>query len=439
MHKIIINDISLNTLGIIKKHFINTKDNYKYNIDKIIKKLEFLETFLADYINGNMIINVNNYKILRDLYLGKDIIQMNLDNRCNELDYLYNNPDDVYEILKNRILNFKIPSSENLRTKDFDFIKKLAINCVRPNIYREYKEYIDNNDMPGKYSFGLLNNINSVDLCSINYCYEESALMYANDQMLHNMEFLKEYFKIVCSKDKNGERLINIKHLEFIPRDMFTPEFIKFLVRQGYSKSDFDNFFEIKKTKKIEQKSNLKNIDHFNIVTIDDVIKNISSKKTNRNKIRESKPKKIDYKEVDIKKIQNGTDAEEYVYETFKKELLILGENELSSKVEWSSKVKGDGLGYDIITYDPITKNEIYVEVKSTEGLSDNFNMSINEISFAENHPNNYKLYWIRNTKGNPQTIILNTQELLEAFIKCPVAYNMVIDREYFNKSIRRK
>lgn len=42
------------------------------------------------------------------------------------------------------------------------------------------------------------------------------------------------------------------------------------------------------------------------------------------------------------------------------------GRADLAENVEWVSDTRGDGLGYDILSFDPATGTEIYIEVKTT-------------------------------------------------------------------------
>jgi len=65
----------------------------------------------------------------------------------------------------------------------------------------------------------------------------------------------------------------------------------------------------------------------------------------------------------------------------------------LAKKVEHVSKTKGDGLGYDILSYD-INGNMKYIEVKTTTGDEKSpFYISRNEIEFSATHSKDYQLY----------------------------------------------
>ena len=70
---------------------------------------------------------------------------------------------------------------------------------------------------------------------------------------------------------------------------------------------------------------------------------------------------------------------------------------DLAKKVEHVSQTQGDGLGYDILSFDT-HGNPIYIEVKTTtQGKGIPFYISNNELKFASQHPDNYFLYRLYN------------------------------------------
>lgn len=69
----------------------------------------------------------------------------------------------------------------------------------------------------------------------------------------------------------------------------------------------------------------------------------------------------------------------------------------LSEKIEHVSQTRGDGLGFDILSFNT-EGQEIYIEVKTTaQGKSAPFYMSDNEVNFAKKHPDNYVIYRLYN------------------------------------------
>ena len=68
-----------------------------------------------------------------------------------------------------------------------------------------------------------------------------------------------------------------------------------------------------------------------------------------------------------------------------------------SKKVKWVSRDEGDGLGYDILSYDKYG-NEIYIEVKTTtQGEEASFYITANELLKSEQEKERYYLYRVYN------------------------------------------
>lgn len=126
---------------------------------------------------------------------------------------------------------------------------------------------------------------------------------------------------------------------------------------------------------------------------------------------RESKPKaygtalpqKRDYLEREARNISLGSAGEEFVlnYEHFR--LHNLGCKGLAEKIEHVAKTKGDGLGYDILSYEPSGK-ERFIEVKTTAfGKETPFFISRGEIGFAKEYSEKYFLYRLFEFRKQPK------------------------------------
>lgn len=100
----------------------------------------------------------------------------------------------------------------------------------------------------------------------------------------------------------------------------------------------------------------------------------------------------VDYIEEAKSQKELGDAGEEFVYqlERAKVKKYKLGKDK---KVRMVSKLDGDGLGYDILSYDK-KGNPIYIEVKTTTG-SENGSIFItaNELEMSEKHSEQYYLY----------------------------------------------
>ena len=95
-----------------------------------------------------------------------------------------------------------------------------------------------------------------------------------------------------------------------------------------------------------------------------------------------------------------GDIGEEIVLTFEKKRLTQMGRQDLAEKIEHVSKTKGDGLGYDILSYDVVndTVSEKFIEVKATTGNSTKpFDISSNEVDVSELYPEQYFIYRVFN------------------------------------------
>ena len=87
-----------------------------------------------------------------------------------------------------------------------------------------------------------------------------------------------------------------------------------------------------------------------------------------------------------------GEAGEEFVYQYERQQI---AEYKLSKEkqVRRVAKLDGDGLGYDILSYDK-NGNEKYIEVKTTSGLEEStIFITANELEMSEQHPEQYYLY----------------------------------------------
>lgn len=88
-----------------------------------------------------------------------------------------------------------------------------------------------------------------------------------------------------------------------------------------------------------------------------------------------------------------GDIGEELVFEYEKQRLINLGFTELANKIEHSSKMIGDGLGYDIKSFNEDGSHR-YIEVKTTtQSNQASFYMSVNEVEFARINKNAFFIY----------------------------------------------
>lgn len=88
-----------------------------------------------------------------------------------------------------------------------------------------------------------------------------------------------------------------------------------------------------------------------------------------------------------------GLEGELFVCFLERQKLIDLERGDLAKLVEHKSVTEGDGLGYDILSFDS-EGNEKYIEVKNTKGACNTrVFISPNEIQFSSENSNNYYLY----------------------------------------------
>jgi len=110
-------------------------------------------------------------------------------------------------------------------------------------------------------------------------------------------------------------------------------------------------------------------------------------------------------KEANCKEI--GLDGERWVVHFEKTRLLSEGLPELAEAVEHVSVTRGDGLGYDILSYDR-HERELHIEVKSTPfKIGTPFMITRNELEHAREFPDAARLYRVFELYQQPRLYML--------------------------------
>ena len=106
------------------------------------------------------------------------------------------------------------------------------------------------------------------------------------------------------------------------------------------------------------------------------------------------KPRIINYSEREARNKKLGANGEEFVMKIERERLLEMGREDLAKEVQWTSKEKGDGAGYDIRSFKGPTDEELFIEVKTTNsGKYQPFFISANEVEFSNEFAHNFSLY----------------------------------------------
>lgn len=106
----------------------------------------------------------------------------------------------------------------------------------------------------------------------------------------------------------------------------------------------------------------------------------------------------VDYARAQRNRIAIGKAGEKAVLEYEKSRLCRLGHEELARRVEWVAETQGDGLGYDIRSFDVVGGQVVdcYIEVKTTTGaINKPFDVTLNELEFSSENPGSFVLFRI--------------------------------------------
>lgn len=114
-------------------------------------------------------------------------------------------------------------------------------------------------------------------------------------------------------------------------------------------------------------------------------------------------PQQRDYLEREARNISLGLAGETFVVNFEHLRLRSAGQSKLADKVEQVSQSQGDGLGFDILSFEADGR-ERFIEVKTTAfGKETPFFISQNEASFARENSDQFHLYRLFDFRRNPR------------------------------------
>lgn len=116
----------------------------------------------------------------------------------------------------------------------------------------------------------------------------------------------------------------------------------------------------------------------------------------------------VDYAKKDHNNRNLGRAGEEFVL-LFEQHKLRQSTNaNLAKSIRWASDEEGDGLGYDIRSFNENTGEELFIEVKTTSrGMYQPFYISKNEVEFSHINAPHYSLYRVFDFKNSPRVFQL--------------------------------
>lgn len=104
-----------------------------------------------------------------------------------------------------------------------------------------------------------------------------------------------------------------------------------------------------------------------------------------------------------------GDRGEQFTIELERRRLVERGRDDLASRVEWVASTVGDGLGYDVVSFDPVDDSELCIEVKTTNrGMYFPFYLTANELRCSEENSGAYRLYRVFQFAKNPTVFVLS-------------------------------
>ncbi len=112
---------------------------------------------------------------------------------------------------------------------------------------------------------------------------------------------------------------------------------------------------------------------------------------------------KRNYLEQEAANRSLGRAGEDFVVRYERWRLVQLGMGQLADKVEHVAKTRGDGLGYDVLSFDP-AGGERFIEVKTTSfGKRTPFFVSSNELEFARSESERFRLVRVFDFRAEPR------------------------------------
>lgn len=120
------------------------------------------------------------------------------------------------------------------------------------------------------------------------------------------------------------------------------------------------------------------------------------------------KGRRIDFAERDALNRRLAKLGEEFVVLLERQRLRTVGRDDLAAKVRWVAEEIGDGLGFDVLSYDDVDESEKLVEVKTTGlGKFHPFLVTVNEVRCSEDMTEKFHLFRVFDFARTPRVYIL--------------------------------
>ena len=117
--------------------------------------------------------------------------------------------------------------------------------------------------------------------------------------------------------------------------------------------------------------------------------------------------RRVDYGQLQEENHRRGALGEQLVVAFEQRHMRECGYPDLADRVRWVARDDGDGLGYDVLSFD-VAGGERHIEVKTTAlGAQTPFYISSAEVEFARGHPMSFALYRVYDVLDSPRFYVL--------------------------------
>lgn len=133
--------------------------------------------------------------------------------------------------------------------------------------------------------------------------------------------------------------------------------------------------------------------------------------------------RRVDFARRDAANRALGRLGEEFTITVERRRLVSAGRDDLAAKVEWVAQTCGDGVGFDVLSFDADDESERFIEVKTT-GLGKHFPFYVTatEVRCSEDCPEQFRLYRVFDFAKSPRVYVLPGALSRECHLE-PVAY----------------
>lgn len=342
---------------------VHNQEIYKWHAIK-----QFQETFDIDAANfyENLELSLSKSDNLLDsrLYFPKRMVLKNAEKSPEKIremfEVLYDEDFDYLERIENFRTDFKELSKRNFPELKNDYQDHRAL-VVYLSLKFPERYYF--------YKFGMFNSFSK----KVKYTYQPKKGRIENVSQFQNLCDLVRY------EIEKDQELLNL-HERRLDNDCYrdkshnvlTQDFI-YAVVQHLNELEIQNVSEPKIVKEQEVSAN-----------------ELNTKTENKPNFT---PRITNHTQNNIENKRIGDLGEIWVLKHEKDFLQKNDKPKLADKVTHSAKNKGDGLGYDILSFD-LNGNKKYIEVKTTKGRKNTiFFISRNELERSKIEKENYFLY----------------------------------------------